>query len=260
MTIRTDLKYENGKLSATNQGTSDSRHKLPQVKLSDHLASDKWGPAIQAEAGTSDTALDIAASTHKTLVQKLHGLVEQRNTQDPTMTQGEHLRRVKRTYDGLVQTATERSDHARRQLRQRKSDLKRDFESSLKFDERDASEIRGMIRNMPQEKQSEFLNQAIENGDGNVLAAVFRGHPSLSGLDAKRSEAYYRRAMQKHAPEGAKLYSALDKADDMLLRSFSDLLTADDSVTASGVRDIIEREADKAQKAAQKAQTGTWGA
>ncbi|MHA7809257.1 MAG: hypothetical protein ACX933_05570 [Marinobacter adhaerens] len=263
MSYRTDLEYQGGKLAVRDNGNSaDTRQPLPEVKGTDNLASDKWGDSLKSQAGkmADDPALNAAAMAHRKMVDGFRSLVEQRNTQDPATTQLQHLRQVERNYRGLIDNAAKQSDSSRTQIRERISKVKSEFESSLKFTNKDAAEIRAMVRKMPENKRSEFISQAIEAGDGQILGAVFDSHPSLSGITAERAAGLYKQAMHRHNPDALKLMGALEKADRLLFDSFNDLLMTDEAITAKGIREKHEAAAMKAKEAADKAKSDPWQA
>lgn len=263
MSIRTDVEYRNGGLYVKDSGNrADIREKLPEVKATDRLASDKWGDSLKAQAGkmADDPALNAASLAHRKMVDGFRSVTAHREAQDPAATQLQHLRQVTSNYNSLLDNAARHSDSAKAQIRERKQSLKSEFESSLKFSDKDAAEIRQVIRSMDDKSRSEFISQAIEAGDGNILGAVFRSHPSLSGISPERAEGYYKQTMHKHNPEALKLMGALEKADKLLFDSFTDLMETGETITAKAVREKHEAAAMKAKEAADKAKSDPWQA
>lgn len=256
MSYRTDMVYENGKVKAARDPHSaDTRRPLPKVTPTDRLATDNWGASLINEAGDmgDDAALKTAAETHKQLVRGFHSVITQRETQNPSRTQLEHLRDVERNYQSLVDRAAKQTDNARKVSKTRIDETKQAFEASLNFSTDNAGEIRTMLRGMDDKQRQEFINDAVESGDGNVMAAIFKAHPSLSGLTKESSQARYQQALHKHAPDALKLISSLERADKLLFESFNDLLASTETVTATQVRQEHEQAAAKANDAASKA-------
>ncbi|TDT41504.1 hypothetical protein DES49_1599 [Halospina denitrificans] len=262
MSMRTDLKFQNGKLSANvESNNADAREALPPIDPGDRLGSDQWGEALKKQAGdlADDPALNTAARAHERLVKGFQSVAQQRDTQDPSVPQLQHLRQVETNFNSLVSMASKQTSAAREDVAKRVKDVKAEFEQGIGFNDKDASEIRGMLRNMDQDQRSEFIQQAVENGDGNVMAAVFRSHPSLSGLSQDAVNARYRQAMRKHAPKAEKLLDSLEQADSLLFDSFNDLLTKGDQLTAKEIREKKEQESQAAKQAAD-AVTADWTA
>lgn len=237
---------------------ADIQEKLPAVELPDRLASAKWGESLRNQAGdmSDDAALNAAAGAHERMATGVQNITAQRDTQDPSVPQLQHLRQVETNVNGLTKKAARETDNARAGIKQRKQELHSEFERNMKFDEKDASEIRGMLRSMNDKERQEFMGNAINNGDGNVMGAVFKSHPSLSGLTQDQRDAQYRRALNAHAPQQAKLIQTLDRADELLFESFNDLLSTSDTLSAKEIRSKKEAEARKAQEAKEKANSG----
>jgi lipopolysaccharide biosynthesis regulator YciM len=255
MSYRTDLIMKNGHVAVREPPThADIRESLPPVAQTDRLSSDQWGASLKREAGKlgDDPALNVAALAHRRMVDGFRSLAEHRSVQDPSTTQLNHLRQVERNFKGLIDNAARNTDSARATIKNRISTIKSEFETALKYTTKDAAEIRGMLRGMSKQDRAEFLSNAITAGDGNILGAVFTGHPSLSGLTDEHAAAYYRQAMHTHAPDYLKLMGALEKAGELLISTYSDLLEMDETITARSVREKLEATATRARKAEAK--------
>jgi len=263
MTIRTDLEIRNGQVSAVRNDNSktDMREKLPEVKLTDRLASTKWGESVRKDAGqhADDPALTSFEVAHTLMASGAQKLVGLREAQNPGMTQSAHLADVESQYQTYLGRSAQASDRARASIKARIGSIDSEFRQRAKFSDNGAgSEIRAVVRGMSDQQRAEFIANAISNEDGEALGAILDGHPSLSGLTKGQIDNHRQRAMQQLTPDLLKLERSLKKADEILFQTFDEALGVGDTLTAKDVRARFDAEAQKATRARQEAQD-SWG-
>jgi len=261
MSIRTDLQFKDGAVHVRDENKSDMREKLPEVKLTDRLASTLWGQSVRKDAGShaDDPALQDFESAHTIMANGAQKLVAQRESQNPGQTQAAHLADVHAQYERYLGSGARSMDKARANIKSRIGSIDSEFRTRAKFsDSGSASEIRAVVRQMDDGQKSEFIANAISNEDGEALSAVLDGHPSLSGLTKGQIDNHRQRAMQQLTPDLLKLERTLQKADELLLQTFNEALQVGDTLTAKDVRARFDAEAQKARKARQEAMD-SWG-
>jgi len=261
MTIRTDLQFKDGAVHVRDNNRTDMREKLPEVKLTDRLASTKWGQSVRKDAGShaDDPALRDFESAHTIMANGAQKLVAQRESQNPGQTQAAHLADVHAQYERYLGSGARSMDKARANIKSRIGSIDSEFRQRAKFSDNGAgSEIRAVVRGMDDKQKSEFISNAIANEDGEVLSAVLDGHPSLTGLSKEQIASQRARAMQQLTPDLLKLERSLQKADEVLFQTFDEALQVGDTLTAKDVRAKFDAEAHKARKARQEAQD-SWG-
>ena len=256
MAYRTDIKYENGGLKvADTQSGADTREPLPKVDPTDLLLSGAYGETWKREAGTSDSAIDSLAATQSGISRSFTTLMEIRDKQSPHNTQAQHLDNLNRDYDQAINryaTQMDRSiDHANSRLKE----IDQQFRDHIGWDEKDAQELRAVIRSMSQEDRSGFISDAIANGDGQALAAILGSHPSLVGLTKEQQQSFRQRAIRQNTPQLAALEDTITKARETTRKAFLDFIERKESVTAKSVRDKYQQQADE-HAAARKRATG----
>jgi hypothetical protein len=261
MTIRTDLQFKDGAVHVRDNNRTDMREKLPEVKLTDRLASTKWGQSVRKDAGShaDDPALRDFESAHTIMANGAQKLVAQRESQNPGQTQAAHLADVHAQYERYLGSGARSMDKARANIKSRIGSIDSEFRQRAKFSDNGAgSEIRAVVRGMSDQQRAEFIANAISNEDGEALGAILDGHPSLSGLTKGQIDNHRQRAMQQLTPDLLKLERSLKKADEILFQTFDEALGVGDTLTAKDVRARFDAEARKACKARQEAQD-SWG-
>ena len=261
MSIRTDLQIKDGAIHVRDNNRTDMREKLPEVKLTDRLASTKWGQSVRKDAGShaDDPALRDFEHAHTLMSGGAQKLAAQREAQNPAQTQAAHLQDVESSYQSYLGRSAQAMDKARANIKSRIGSIDSEFRQRAKFgDTGSASEIRQVVRQMDDKQKAKFIANAIANEDGEVLSAVLDGHPSLTGLSKEQIASQRARAMQQITPDLLALERSLKKADEILFQTFDEALQAGDSLTAKDVRAKFNAEAQAASKARQAAQD-SWG-
>ena len=261
MPIRTDLQFKDGAVHVRDDNRTDMREKLPEVKLTDRLASTLWGQSVRKDAGShaDDPALRDFEHAHTIMANGAQKLVGLRETQNPAHTQAAHLADLDTQYQTYLGRSAQAMDRARANIKNRIGSIDSEFRQRAKFSDNGAgSEIRQVVRGMDDKQKAEFIANAIANEDGEVLSAVLDGHPSLTGLSKGQIDNHRQRAMQQLTPDLLKLERSLQKADEVLFQTFDEALGVGDTLTAKDVRARFDAEAQKARTARQEAQD-SWG-
>jgi hypothetical protein len=255
MTIRTDLQYKNGAVHVRDHGRTDTREQLPELKGTDLLSSDQWGESWKREAGvhSNDPALNSLAESQASIARTFEAYGKIRNQQSPEQTQFAHLKSVANDLDTALRGLATRSDSAQESAKARLESIDREFKDSIKWREQDSGELRAVLRGMSQADRQEIVGNAIESGDGQVLAAVLGAHPTLSGMTADQHSNARARTMLKHRPDLRKLEQSLHKASAQTRQSYIDLLDRSDVISARDIRDKYQKSAIEAAAARQNA-------
>ena len=256
MGIRTDVRYENGNLKvADSHSGTDTRYELPEVDRSDLLLSGAYGESWKQEAGVSDSAIDSLAATQSGIAKSFNTLMEIRGKQSPHNTQAQHLDNLNKDYDQAISRFGTQMDRATDHANSRLKEIDQQFRQHVGWDEKDAQELRAVVRGMDSSERSEFISDAVANGDGQALAAILGSHPSLVGLTKEQQQNYRQRAIRTNAPRLANLESTVSKARDTTRKAFIDFIERKESVTAKSVREKYQQQAEE-HAAARKRATG----
>ena len=244
-----------GELSARHPVKSDWLTKrnngdvpLPEVQKPDSLAA---GHAAhwQNEAGSDDPALNNLGSVHAELARSFDALVESREARNPNTPQAAHLDSISRHFDSTMTRLASAADRAKEAATKRLYKIEDDFRSVVKWDEKHAQELRGVLRGLSASEKSEFIGAAIQNKDGATLAAVLGAPAALSGITPDQQKAYRGRALHTHAPDLAKLEKTLHTAIKTTSEAFTDMLATGPALTAAAVRAEYAAQAEKAEAA-----------
>jgi hypothetical protein len=250
MNYRTDLKYDKGQVFLNNTGNADTRRKLPEVTLSDRLQSGAWGDSVLKELAKydkdSDPAINSAVHAHKQLVETAQRYVKRRKNQDPRDTQYTHLKKLSHDYSQALQSHDVTVKRAQVALIDTQINAISAFKDRLGFNNKHADEIRSRIYGLNAADRSQLLNQAVDNGDGNILSAVLDAHPMLTGLTNEQQTAYRNMAMNKHAPDLRAIEEQSEKLLSIISDSYADLVSAKDAMTGKAILDDYQREVDAA--------------
>jgi len=257
MSIRTDIQYKDGSIKVVDHDSGvDTRHTLPEVDRSDLLLSGKYGETWKEEAGGSDPAINALADTQAGMSRSFNTLMELREKQSPNLTQSQHLDSLANDYDKAVNNYGSQMDRAVNYANNRLSEIDTEFKGHIGWSEKDAQELRSVIRNMSDNDKADFISSAVSTGDGQALAAVLGSHPSLVGLTHDQQASYRQRAIRSNAPKLAKLEETIAKARDTTRKTFLDFIERQDQVTAKAVRDKYRQQAEEAAEARKRATGG----
>lgn len=250
---RHDLQYVGGKIKPVVTNGADIRRALPEVELTDRLGSSAWGVSIKRDlvrfGYDTDSTVNNALVVQEKIAKSAQNLLMRREKQSPTDTQYTHLNRLTDDYKSMVKQATVFKDGALNSLAARLIEVQGYFEQSLNFDMRDAADIRAALRSANDEQRSKFISQAIESGDGNLLAVVLKSHPITTGVSPEMQKAYRDQALAFHRPDLAALERNLAKLQKLVTDSYADFVALEDDLTAKAIRQQYEREIAEAKAA-----------
>ncbi|MGP9831143.1 hypothetical protein [Marinobacter sp. NSM] len=254
MSYRTDLKYEGGKLAVNDTAGADTRKTLPKVEGTDLLTSDRFGESWQRAAGVDDLSLSALGNAHSAIARTFQSTVERRETVNPEMTQAKHLNILASDFNRAMDNLAQKATAAQKQAADRLDGIEREFRETVKWNEKDAAELRQVLRGMSENDRKAAISKAIQDGDGQLLAATLGAHPTLSGVSGDLQQAFRAQAMHTHRPDLLKLEKALRQAKEQTSQAFTQLLERSEALTAKQVREQYAAEADKAAQAQKKAQ------
>lgn len=261
MSFRTDVRMEGGHLKAVEpKNTADTSKPLPKVEGTDRLQSDAWGESWRKQAGQPDNAIEALAQSQAEMSRAFKGFMEIRDQRNPDQTQSLHLKTLAQDYDRALKRLASQSDRALKRADDRLAEIDSQFKEVVGWKEQDAQELRSVVRGMKDKDRSQFIDDALQNGDGQALAAILGAHPSLTGITADMQAAYRSRAMHLHTPKLLNLERTINKAKDMTRGAFLDLLDRGDAVTAKQLRDEYAAREKAAYEARKRASEGShWG-
>lgn len=253
MTYRTDVQIKDGKLAVRE--SADNTKPLPDVDLSDRLASDKWGgsfeKALQPHGLENDGAIQGAIRAQKSMVEGVKRLMTMRENQHPNDRQSVHLEKVAKEYGAFQKSYIANFGRARDTIKARMGEVATEFESTLKFDMSEAPSIHRALANMKPEERREAISTQIARGDGRGLATILKSNPLSVGISFEEQETYRKQAMHQHRPDLLALERELQRADDLVFNTFNDVLSIEDQLTAKSVRDHYAGLAQKADESRQ---------
>jgi hypothetical protein len=115
-----------------------------------------------------------------------------------------------------------------------------------------AGEIRAAVRGMSGKERTAVLQQAVDNGEAALVAALTSGHSVLTGFNPEYRDRMRQAFIEKHAPNE---YNALNTLHDTYSGSVKALGVARRAVTQSFSPEKIAQISEQ-QKAASEAQSG----
>lgn len=259
MKYRDDVQMVNGRIVQAR--SADTAKPLPEVQGTDRLQSDAWGESWKKQAGEPDNAINALADAQREMSRTFKGFMEIRGQRNPDVTQSMHLKTLAQDYDRSIKRLADHSDRAIQRAKTRLAEIDSQFKEHVGWNAQDGQELRSVVRGMKDKERAEFIDNAIQNGDGQALAALLGAHPSLSGLTADMQAAYRARAMQLHTPKLLNLERTINKAVETNRAAFLDLLDKGDAITAKPIRDEYAAQERAAAEARQRAvgDDGRWG-
>lgn len=258
--IRTDVQMVGGRVVGKPNG-ADTSKPLPKVEGTDLLQSDAWGESWKKQAGEPDNAIEALAQAQGEISRSFKSFMEVREKRNPDETQSLHLKTLTQDYDRAFKRLASQSDSAVERANARLAEIDSQFKEHVKWNDRDAAELRAVMRGMDDKQRANFIDNALQNGDGQAMGAFLGAHPSLSGITADMQKAYRARAMQLHTPKLLNLERTIEKAVGQVRNAFSDFAMREEDITARKLREEYaakEREAYEARKRA-VGDDGRWG-
>jgi hypothetical protein len=82
-----------------------------------------------------------------------------------------------------------------------------------------ASELRGVLRAMPEKERYETISKAMQSDDHAILHAVLGAHPIASGSDPIRHQMWSRQLREARHPDLVRRMNATKKAIEIVQRA-----------------------------------------
>ena len=215
---------------------------------------DGWREAISKELpeGVTDDAINTALEVQAQLHDAWNALDQIRQNKPRTVTVDAHFQKVNDSALQIITRTGQRGEMAFATLKKRRAEIENEVIERLGIQRapEDANEIRAVLRSMAKEKRREALMKAVNEKDGDTLAAVIFARELTTGVARTDVEHYRQLATAKHAPDLMKLRKAVDMAEDMLRGAFNESSelyskTLGDTATRSKVQEA-QRAADEA--------------
>lgn len=221
--------------------------KVPEP-TGDYLLGDQYArEELQQVDEPAINAMALAHKRYREGFQKLRTAMEAR---DPNETEAAHLKSSKQIADKWLKQAARQSDEARERAKSALTAVKLDIRDKLQLDETPrAGEVRAVLRDMKPEERLQAVNQAIERGDSEVMAAVVNGSPLLSGVSDEDRDAMHEVFVRRHAPELVQKQKALELALEINSQTNLEALENYSRIFDRGRMEGINRAAQKAQAA-----------
>lgn len=256
---RSDVHMVGGRV--VQKPSANTAEPLPEVPGSDLLQSDKWGESWRKQAGEPDNAIEALSDAQANMSRTFKTFMEVRSNQSPHQTQAQHLDMLAQDYNTAIKRAAAQSDRAVERADARLAEIDGQFKETIGWREQDAQELRSVVRGMKDKDRADFIDAAIKDGDGQALAAILGGHPSLSGITADMQAGHRSRAMQLHTPKLLNLERTITKAKESTREAFIHMIDREEAVTAWNVREKYAAQARAAAEARKRTigDDGRWG-
>ena len=235
--------------------TETKQIEIAPLKRGSYLSGvDGWREAITKELpeGGTDDAINTALEVQAQLHDSWNALDQTRQNKPLTMTADAHFQKVNDAALEIITRTEKRGEMAFATLNQRRAEIENELTARLGIQRapEDANEIRAVLRSMDKEQRREALMKAVNEKDGDTLAAVIFGRELTTGVARKEVDHYRQLATAKHAADLMKLRKAVDMTEDMLKGAFSEsadlyMKTIGDAATRNKIEEA-QRAADEA--------------
>lgn len=223
------------------------------IDLPTQLKSGKLLHTAIEQAGRPCTALEIADSAVQSVSNKFQQLAEVHANRNPEDSPAAHFKKVSSLAEKHGKEARRRLMETQKNLHQRKTNIEEGIAEKLKLnDTPHAEEMRRLIRDMPEDKRSSFILDAISKGDNQVVGAILNGHPALLGLEQKHVDGYRQRYYHIHAKDDLRHMHAIDLARKRIDEQIDATIEA--GAAFEKVPAVLAEEARKSDEALAKAQ------
>lgn len=218
------------------------------IELPTYLKSGKALSEVREAAGRPCSALEIADSAVQSVANKFQQIQQAHANRNPELTPLAHFKKVSRLAESTGKKARQTLLDTQVNLSKKKIQIESTIADRLGLRETSqAEEIRRVVREMPEEKRFSFIQEAIGNGDAQVVGAILNGHPALTGLSAKNIETYRQQYYSQHAAEDLQHIRAIDNAQQRINTQIDDVVTAE--AAFSKIPAKLAEEATKADEA-----------
>lgn len=212
-----------GNIHMRGQHANTASAKAPEtVPRSDLLiAGAAWHSSSVERYGSETQYLAAAAREHEALKLSLDSLETMRQTPDPRMTTAGHFDAVNSKADEMLQKIQERQETALNTGIQEAMKLRQKInDQTILHENSHSAEIRGRLAAMPQEERRALLDEAVETGQPELVAAVVKAPAMLSGMEQAEADGLRRQYVQKHAGELLGVLDAVNKSNDHLMAAY----------------------------------------
>lgn len=218
------------------------------IELPTYLKSGKALSEVREAAGRPCSALEIADSAVQSVATKFQQIQQAHANRNPELTPLAHFKKVSRLAESTGKKARQTLLDTQVNLSKKKIQIESTITDRLGLRETSqAEEIRRVVREMPEEKRFSFIQEAIGNGDAQVVGAILNGHPALTGLSAKNIETYRQQYYSQHAAEDLQHIRAIDNAQQRINTQIDDVVEAE--AAFSKIPAKLAEEATKADEA-----------
>lgn len=190
------------------------RNALPKVTALKALA-DRVAGQIKTDAPAQWRAMQLSVSHLSDGAQALHNLALARN---PTITDGEHVKRIAQAADKYSRETTAAINAAMKHLDSGLSESDARIRAKTKLTpDAYAAETRTAFRELNPTQKAALLTELIDQNRGPELAALVRVPGMLTGLNDRQRTDYEAAFISRHAPEEVDLQQALKAAHEHVM-------------------------------------------
>ena len=187
--------------------------------------------AIAEDSKIHCDATQAAGNALESLNQDFERVLFLRSNRSTMDTQHSHLQKVKNNFDKMLSQHARQVDAAKFKIDRELATIEETKKKSLGPASKHSQEIRSVLRNMTEEKRSEFVQAAMDAKDTETLAAIIDAPPVLSGFDEKALSWIKRRSLEALIPaETFTREKSLLKARDAIFEAVNVLLTDEDVI------------------------------
>lgn len=141
-----------------------------------------------------------------------------RKNRNPGLTPAAFLDQLDKQHKSMERQIFAKVDAARNDIQRRKLLLDEEVNKRLMGSHaEDASEIRAVLRSLPDAQRSQIITQAIDENDQATIGAVFRGRAITVGLSDKQLAGLRKYAEKKLAGDLYQQKELLAKAENILM-------------------------------------------
>src|SRR5690554_160424 len=148
---------------------------------------DGWREAISKELpeGVTDDAINTALEVQAQLHDAWNALDQIRQNKPRTVTVDAHFQKVNDSALQIITRTGQRGEMAFATLKKRRAEIENEVIERLGIQRapEDANEIRAVLRSMDKEQRREALMKAVNEKDGDTLAAVIFGRDVTTCID-----------------------------------------------------------------------------
>lgn len=176
---------------------------------------------LEWRLATDDDALTVAAACHH----DLHGMWEhlaartRQIADDARLSLSAKIGDAQEAAAEALPRANGKAHRALAKLEERKAELQAELAKPPKdTDPAAAAELRAVIRTRPAPERSALVRRAIEEGDRQIVSAVYASHPLLTGFDGELRAMLAADAHRLLRPAEAALLAQIERAIEHVSR------------------------------------------